>query len=150
MQSLQSLFSILLGIREVLLCRWPTSLRSDPQGISQQRQCPYVIGVCLEHALGGFKRFGLVRCLLISAHEQFQRIGLDHAIGILHQERFQAADFGIGVLLLHCPHVRVVFRRIFDDWGGCSRLGCCCLCWWCRSGLRGRNRNHSQCKHNRD
>src|ERR1700685_4036822 len=82
--------------------------------VSQQNQSSNIIGIGSQQPVGCVYHLGLIPRLLVSPHQHFQRVLFHHAVGILRQEGFHAADFGSGVRLLDRSHVSVLLRRILD------------------------------------
>src|SRR4029077_4266627 len=113
LQTLQAFFTALAGFGKVLL-RVLVRFRQRPLGVGQQCQRPDIARVGLQNLLRRVQRLGLVVRLLVSAHQKFQRVFLHHAVRILGQKRFQAANLGRRILLLHGAHVGVVLGWVFD------------------------------------
>jgi len=109
---------VLLGIRPFL---------GGSLVVSQEHERARAVGVDREKAVGRVDDLGLIARLLIRSHQQLQRVFFHYAVGILGEERFQAADLGRGIGLLDGADVGVVFRRILDFF---LLLRCC------GSGLR--------------
>jgi hypothetical protein len=82
-------------------------------------------------------RLRLTEYLLVGAHQEFQRVFLHHAVGILFDERFQAAHLGPGLRLLRRSHIGVIFGGVLDFFflGRCRRRRRALL----RRGLRCRS-----------
>ena len=104
-KGLQAPLGMLLGIRPLL---------GSPLVVCQQHQGPRIIRVDCEQPVRRVHNFGLITRLLVGPHQQFQRIFLHHAVGVLSEKRFQSADLGSRVCLLNRADVCVVFGRVLD------------------------------------
>src|SRR5579863_9531218 len=82
--------------------------------VGQQNQCPAVVWIRRQEQIGSAVHLVLLPRLLVSPHQHFQRVLFHHAVRILGQEGFQAADLGRRILLLNRYNVGVVLRGIFD------------------------------------
>ncbi len=114
LQRLQALLAILLGFGQIVRICGPPCDASCAIVVGQQRQSADVVGIRLQHAVGGVQRLLRVAGLLIGDHQQLQRVFLHHRVGIGLQEGFQCLRFLRGILLLDGVHVSVVFSRILD------------------------------------
>src|SRR5581483_2521292 len=127
-ERLQAAFGILASFLGVLLGIL-SGLRGRSPPIGEQRQSAQIIRFRLQQLLRCFFHLGLVANLLISRHQQLQRIHLHHAIGILLQEGLERGGLHFRLLLVQRGDVSVVFGGVLDLFllllpllGGCPGL----------------------------